>query len=243
MTLSEAKARMVAPLVALAVICTGCGALVTAGQMSDQLSDTAVITRVPNMCLLLPRDLRTQPIVGTESSADVRTDESLGSHTCVWPATVPARAEIRVEIIVNDQPAEAAAREQLFNFVDYRTDTKSGRVFGLIPYGDNLACVQAWNPSDVQYLGVMKEGNVITKVAIQTRRTAAPQDLRAIAGDVSGPLRTILRVVDAAINRPPNVFKDPSGDLPKQLTPAQREVAPDWMARLCREKQAPPVFN
>ncbi|QFZ20997.1 hypothetical protein [Saccharothrix syringae] len=235
--------RIPAALVAAVALVSGCGisTIVTVGQASDNLKDVPVIERVPNICRVLAEQV--PQVVGPRPPGPAPAEESLGSHTCRWPAaTTPLGAEVVVDVAVDDRPAEATARTRFHDFVDQRRNAEAGRVFGLIPYGDNQACVQAWNTADLQYLGVMKEANVTTTVSIQTRDTAAPGDLAGLAADVNGPLRTVLRAVDAAVNRAPMVFKDPSGDLPRKLSPEEREVAPEWDAYVCRDELAPPVF-
>lgn len=249
---------LVAAVLVALPLTTGAGCIVGIGQSSDDAADKPVIEQTPNICLTLTKDAKSQAVVGKTVPYNAITDNPTGSHSCVWPASVtPIGAEVSVEITVNTDGAESSARQQLTNFVESNTcvagssyskrtcgtrDVESTRVLGRIPYGDK-ACVGAYNHKDLGYVAIMKEGNVITTVSIQTRRAVSTSQLRALAGDVRGPLRTVLRAADAAIKRPPNVFRDPSGDLPKPLTQAQREIAPDWNARDCKEKQAPPVFN
>jgi hypothetical protein len=244
-------------LAALPVI--GACSIMDIGGATDEAADVPVIEHTANICRTLTTDQRSVPVVGRAVPVNAPTESPTGSHSCRWPAvTTPIRAEIVVEVTVNEKPAESAAREQFTSFVsshtcvkgystDQRTcvaasDIESNRSLGRIPYGD-FACVGAWDHLDVAYLGIMKEGNVITVVSIRTRRQVSAEKLRPLAADLRGPLRTLMRVADSAINRPPSVARDPSGDLPRPLPQAKREVAPDWSARECREKLAPPVFN
>ncbi|MCO1579215.1 hypothetical protein M8C13_26035 [Crossiella sp. SN42] len=226
----------------LAVTLTGgCTRLISLGQKMDAAADKPVITEVPNICKVLTTNPETTGIVGAVHPPRQNDADPIGRHECTWPAGVnPLGAEIRVTIALGEERAEASARESFSDFVRRRTD--KDRAFGLVRYGD-FACVQSWNPPDVVHLGIMKEGNVLTVVSIQTRDTVAPQRLRALAGDVRGPVRTLLRVIDTAINRPPNLNSDPSGPIPKPPTAQQRDAQPDWNDRRCKEKLAPPVFN
>lgn len=234
---------LLAVLLLVAALTGGCSlrGIVNFGQDSDAGKDQPVIKQVPNICKLLTGNPETSAIVGNRFPPHTNDEDPIGWHRCVFPAvTTPIRAEVRVTVAPAEERAEASAREAFSEYV--RTHNTKDRSLGLVRYGD-YSCVQAWNPPDVLHSGIMKEGNVLTVITIQTREKLPPQRLRAVAGDVRGPLRTLLRVIDGAIARPHTVFRDPSGDIPKPPTPEQRDAQPDWNDRRCKEKLAPPVFN
>ncbi|MCK2243572.1 MULTISPECIES: hypothetical protein [unclassified Crossiella] len=178
--------------------------------VQEQTEDLPTFTSLPeDLCARLGR--ATSWIGDTPSDPDGRRRPEL--IECRWsPLLTPAQATVLIIVTQDQTPAVANARKR-FDFLlnanvcgnllvstceRYRKDRK----FRPLPHGDR-ACGYTANPQSVNHIGVIRRGNVVALVDIQTRATSTPAAVADLVSTSDSPVRAVLAEIDRIFVPPP----------------------------------------